>query len=748
MLGQIDLKAASESFARLRAEVGKVVVGQQAVIEQMLIALLARGHCLLIGVPGLAKTLMVRMLAEALDMRFKRIQFTPDMMPSDITGTTVLDQDQQSVQKSFRFLPGPLFTNMLLADEINRTPPKTQAALLEAMQERQVTFGGQCRQLPDPFLVLATQNPLEQEGTYPLPEAQLDRFMFSLPVSYTTHAEENRIVVATTQSQEVRLDKVLDAEQVLAMQAFLREVPTPAAVIRYAVALARASRPQDASSPDFIKRYVDCGGGPRAGQYLTLAAKSRSVMMGQPSPSIEDVRAAAIPVLRHRMFTNFTALSENITADHLISKLLKVVPDSVETQPIVYSIPASEDLPKVELAKDTEAVELIQQMKSLSKQIRAEVQQAIVGQHEVVDLLLAALLAGGHCLLVGVPGLAKTTLVHTMADVLDLDFKRVQFTPDLMPSDITGTDVMETNDATGRRQFRFIRGPVFTNMLLADEINRTPPKTQAALLEAMQELAVTAGGTTYPLEPPFFVLATQNPLEQEGTYPLPEAQLDRFMFDIHLGYPSDQDEPIIVERTTGAAGHRPRKVIGAKEIVRLQHLVRKVPISPHVLTYVTTLVRSTRPETKGCPETVSKYVHCGASPRAAQYLVLGAKARAVMRGRANVSISDVRAVAVPVMRHRIFTNFLADAEGVTPMSLIERLLRDLPEPRVRQEKQLESQIDTEGQPAAASEQKKADMVTVQCPQCSQTARLSRQKIGHKVRCHQCEKVFRVGRRSR
>jgi len=747
-LAQIDLKAVSESFAHLRAEVGKVIVGQQAVIEQMLIALLARGHCLLIGVPGLAKTLMAKVLAETLDMDFKRVQFTPDLMPSDITGTTVLEQDQQNDRKSFRFLPGPLFTNILLADEINRTPPKTQAALLEAMQERHVSFGGQRRELPDPFLVLATQNPLEQEGTYPLPEAQLDRFMFSLAVTYTTHAEENRIVVVTTQPKAVRPKKVLDLEQILAMQNFLREMPSPPEIIRYSVALARASRPEDITSPEFIKQYVDCGAGPRAGQYLTLAAKSRAAMMGRPTPNIGDVRAAAIPVLRHRMFTNFTALSENITSDQLIGKLLKTVPDSGQDRPIIYDIPVPEGPAGVELADDADPVKLIRQMRIVTERIRAEVQQTIIGQHEVVDLVLAALLAGGHCLLVGVPGLAKTTLVHTMADVLDLDFKRVQFTPDLMPSDITGTDVMETNGATGKRQFRFIPGPVFTNMLLADEINRTPPKTQAALLEAMQELAVTAGGTTYPMEPPFFVLATQNPLEQEGTYPLPEAQLDRFMFDIHLDYPSAQNEAIIVERTTGAAGHRPGKVIGAKEIVRLQRLVRKVPISPHVLTYVTTLVRLSRPETKGCPEAVSKYVHCGASPRAAQYLVLGAKARAVMRGRVNVSISDVRAVAIPVMRHRIFTNFLADAEGVTPISLIEALLRDLPEPRIRQEKRLESQIAARGQMAAASEQKKADMVTVRCPQCGHTARLSRKNMGHKVRCHQCEQVFRAGQRNR
>ena len=748
MLAKTDLKSTSESFARLRAEVSKVVVGQQAVIEQMLIALLARGHCLLIGVPGLAKTLMAQALAQTLDMDFKRVQFTPDLMPSDITGTTVLEQDQQNDQKSFRFLPGPLFTNILLADEINRTPPKTQAALLEAMQERQVTFGGKRRELPDPFLVLATQNPLEQEGTYPLPEAQLDRFMFSLQVTYTTHAEENRIVALTTQPKMVRPKKVLNIEQILAMQTFLREMPTPAEVIRYSVALARASRPQDTTSPEFIKQYVDCGAGPRAGQYLTLAAKSRAAMMGRPTPNIEDVKAAAVPVLRHRMFTNFAALSENITSDRLIGQLLKTVPDSGQDKPIIYDVHVPEAPAAIELADDADPVELIRQMRTVTERIRTEVQKTIVGQHDMVDLVLVALLAGGHCLLIGVPGLAKTTLVRTIADVLDLDFKRVQFTPDLMPSDITGTDVMETDDATGQRQFRFIPGPVFTNMLLADEINRTPPKTQAALLEAMQELAVTAGGTTYPLKPPFFVLATQNPLEQEGTYPLPEAQLDRFMFDIHLDYPSAQNEPIIVERTTGAAGQRPDKVIGAKEIVLLQHLVRRVPISPHVLTYVTTLVRSTRPQTRGCPDPIAKYVHCGASPRAAQYLVLGAKARAVMQGRANVSIADVRAVAIPVMRHRIFTNFLADAEGVTPISLIEALLRDLPEPRVPQEKQLESQIATQEQIPAASQQKKADTVTVQCPHCSHIARVGRKKIGHRVRCHQCEKVFRVSQRSK
>jgi MoxR-like ATPase len=747
-LPPVDLADAADAFSRARAEVAKIVVGQQAVIEQMLIAMLARGHCLLVGVPGLAKTLMAKTLAETLDMQFNRVQFTPDLMPSDITGTTVLEHDPETGRKEFRFLPGPVFTNVLLADEINRTPPKTQASLLEAMQERQVTFGGERRAVPDPFLVLATQNPLEQEGTYPLPEAQLDRFMFSIIVSYTTHAEENRIVVTTTQPRHVEVEKVLGADQILAIQELVRRVPVPPQIVRYSTALVRASRPEDDTAPDFIKRFVDCGAGPRAGQYLVLAAKSRAIMLGRNTAAIEDVRAAAVPVLRHRMITNFTALSENVTPEAIVEELLKAVPDDADTRAVVYQAPAVDDEPMVKLPTDADPVELIRQMKQITGRIRREVQQVIIGQQDVLDLVLIALLTRGHCLLVGVPGLAKTLLVRTIAGVLDLNFKRVQFTPDLMPSDITGTDVMETDEASQQRHFRFIPGPVFSNVLLADEINRTQPKTQAALLEAMQELSVTAGGTTYRLDPPFFVLATQNPLEQEGTYPLPEAQLDRFMFHIRLDYPGAEDEAVIVDRTTGAGARPPRKVIRAEDIRRLQDLVRRVPISQHVLTYATSLVRATRPETAGCPKIIEKYVHCGASPRAAQHLILGAKARAVMQGRVNVSIADVCGVAVPVLRHRVFTNFLADAEGITPISLVEQLLRSLPAPKIRQEKKLKAEMAR--RPAAAQPRavparpaNREGHVTVRCPECGETAKVPPASVGRKGKCNKCGTVFQI-----
>jgi MoxR-like ATPase len=310
-----------------------------------------------------------------------------------------------------------------------------------------------------------------------------------------------------------------------------------------------------------------------------------------------------------------------------------------------------------------------------------------------------------------------------------------------MPSDITGTDILEIDEPSRQRRFRFIPGPIFTNLLLADEINRTPPKTQAALLEAMQELAVTVGGTTYPLTPPFFVLATQNPLEQEGTYPLPEAQLDRFMYNIWLDYPQAGEELAIVDSTTGRSAGKPRKVIGAAEILRLQEVVRQVPISRHVLTYVTTLVRATRPETHGtagAPEMVGKYVHCGAGPRACQFLVLGAKARAVMHGRPNVSINDVRAVAVPVLRHRIFTNFTADAEGVTPMALVQELLKLVPEPRIDQEQALEAQAESEARP---------ETMDVTCPQCGARMRVPRRAAGRKAKCPGCKELFTVEDRS-
>jgi MoxR-like ATPase len=319
-------------------------------------------------------------------------------------------------------------------------------------------------------------------------------------------------------------------------------------------------------------------------------------------------------------------------------------------------------------------------MRDTADAMRRETQKVIVGQADVLDQILMAILSRGHCLMVGVPGLAKTLIVRTLAQVLDLGFKRVQFTPDLMPSDITGTDILEEDEQTGAKTFRFIKGPIFTNVLLADEINRTPPKTQAALLEAMQEHSVTASGTTYTLTPPFFVLATQNPLEQEGTYPLPEAQLDRFMFHIQVDYPDEAEECSIVKETTKAGGERPRKVIGADEILHLQDVVERVPVSDHVIRYATRLVRATRPGESSAPGFIPEWLYCGAGPRACQYLILAAKARAALHGRCNVSCNDVRYAAVPVLRHRMFTNFNADSEGVTPVEIIAKLLEAVPEP--------------------------------------------------------------------
>ncbi len=281
------------------------------------------------------------------------------------------------------------------------------------------------------------------------------------------------------------------------------------------------------------------------------------------------------------------------------------------------------------------------------------------------------------------PVAATDEEVRTIAEVLDLKFKRIQFTPDLMPTDITGTDVLETNRETGEKEFRFVPGPVFCNILLADEINRTPPKTQAALLEAMQEHRVTVGNRTYPIEEPFFVLATQNPIEQEGTYPLPEAQLDRFMFNIWVDYPAEVEEEQIVRATTVDTAVRPQKVLGREQVLRLQDVVRKVPVSDHVVKYAVRLVRATRPALEGAPDFVRQYVSVGAGPRACQYLVLAAKARAVLDGRIHVSCRDVRAAARPVLRHRIFTNFTADSEGVTPLKLIERLLEAVPKPSAK-----------------------------------------------------------------
>jgi MoxR-like ATPase len=310
------------------------------------------------------------------------------------------------------------------------------------------------------------------------------------------------------------------------------------------------------------------------------------------------------------------------------------------------------------------------------RQLKQEVAKVIVGQDAVIDQLMIALLARGHCLLVGVPGLAKTLLIRTVSDVLHLTFSRIQFTPDLMPTDITGTEILEQNVTTGSKEFRFIRGPVFANIILADEINRTPPKTQAALLEAMQEHRVTAANTTYTLAEPFFVLATQNPIEQEGTYPLPEAQLDRFMFNLWLDYPSEVEEIEIVRSTTSDYHPALTKVMDANEICAFQDLVRTVPVADNVISYAVRLVGKTRPKRAGTPDYISKYVSYGAGPRASQYLVLGAKVRAVLDGRYTPSIEDVRALALPVLRHRIITNFNAEAEGLTSVELIDRLVKE------------------------------------------------------------------------
>ena len=305
--------------------------------------------------------------------------------------------------------------------------------------------------------------------------------------------------------------------------------------------------------------------------------------------------------------------------------------------------------------------------------LRTEVGRRIVGQQAVLDELLMAILAGGHALLVGVPGLAKTLMIKSIAEAMQLDFRRVQFTPDLVPSDITGTEIMEEDSATGARNFRFVRGPIFANIVLADEINRTPPRTQAALLEAMQEHRVTAGGETMRLPEPFFVLATQNPIEQEGTYPLPEAQLDRFLFDIRIDYPGEDEEVAILRATTGATGDDLTPVIGGEEVLALQRLVRELPAADPALRFAAALVRATRPDNALAPPAVRQYVRWGAGPRAGQALILGAKAHALLDGRHAVSPDDIRRVAMPVLRHRVLPNFAAEAEGIGA----ERLVRDV-----------------------------------------------------------------------
>lgn len=321
-------------------------------------------------------------------------------------------------------------------------------------------------------------------------------------------------------------------------------------------------------------------------------------------------------------------------------------------------------------------LQTIEEMKDAHKKIIQEIEKVIVGQRRIIDELLISLFSQGHCLLIGVPGLAKTLLISTLSRVLNLKFSRIQFTPDLMPSDITGTEILEEDRTTGKKAFRFVQGPVFVNIVLADEVNRTPPKTQAALLQAMQEHEVSAGGETYKLDEPFFVLATQNPIEQEGTYPLPEAQLDRFMFNLWIDYPSKDEEARIVHTTTGGYEPQPLSIMGAEKIIQLQRLVRRVPVADLVVNSAVDLVRKTRPDYNTSPKFVKDWISWGAGPRASQYLILGAKSRSILDGRTTPDVDDIRAMAKPVLRHRIVTNFNAEADGVSTVDIIERLLNE------------------------------------------------------------------------
>lgn len=325
--------------------------------------------------------------------------------------------------------------------------------------------------------------------------------------------------------------------------------------------------------------------------------------------------------------------------------------------------------------KNSDDVELVKKLSKSVGKIKTEIHKVIVGQDEVIDNTLVALLAGGHTLLVGVPGLAKTLLIKTIADVLDLGFSRIQFTPDLMPGDITGTEIIEEDQITKKREFKFIRGPVFSNIILADEINRTPPKTQSALLEAMQEHSVTAMGKSYKLDEPFFVLATQNPIEQEGTYPLPEAQLDRFMFNLWLNYPTYEEEIAIIKATTSDIDVEVKKVVTKDELISFQKLVKRVPVADNVIEYAIKKVKDTRP-TETTDTQLKEWISWGAGPRASQYLIIAAKTKAIIDGRYTPSIDDVKASLVPVLRHRIIPNFNAEADGITSLDIINNLLKD------------------------------------------------------------------------
>tara|TARA_B100001741_G_C16483154_1_gene565863 strand:+ start:248 stop:1234 length:987 start_codon:yes stop_codon:yes gene_type:complete len=325
-----------------------------------------------------------------------------------------------------------------------------------------------------------------------------------------------------------------------------------------------------------------------------------------------------------------------------------------------------------------EKAQIVENLNSQKKELYNEISKVIIGQEQIINQIFTALICRGHILLEGVPGLAKTLLIKTISDVLQLSFNRIQFTPDLMPSDITGTDVIDTNNSDGKRELRFIKGPIFSNIILADEINRTPPKTQSALLEAMQENKVTTGGTTYNLDRPFFVLATQNPIEQEGTYPLPEAQLDRFMFKIKIEYPSQNEEINIVKSTTGQITQKLNQIISKDDLIKFQNIVRDIPVSENVVEYAVNLVRSTRPNNENSPQFIKEWLDWGAGPRASSFLILGAKAVAALDGRTTPSIADVQNIVKPILRHRIITNFNAEAENISTDNVLEKLIDTLP----------------------------------------------------------------------
>ncbi|MFK7850406.1 MAG: AAA family ATPase [Akkermansiaceae bacterium] len=329
------------------------------------------------------------------------------------------------------------------------------------------------------------------------------------------------------------------------------------------------------------------------------------------------------------------------------------------------------------MSETSDDVKAVEELGEARDEVVAELRKVIVGMEEVIDEMLISIFAQGHCLLVGVPGLAKTLLVSSLAKTLSLSFKRIQFTPDLMPSDITGTELLQEDPETHARRFKFMEGPVFTNLLLADEINRTPPKTQAALLEAMQEKRVSSGGVDYKLDKPFFVLATQNPIEQEGTYPLPEAQLDRFLFNVMVKYPSREEELGIMKNVTSATQPEINEVLDAKGIIRFQELVRRIPVADHIFEYAASLIRATRPDEDDAPDFVKQFMSWGAGPRASLNLILAGKARAALRGRTHVSIEDIQAICLPVLRHRIIPNFAARSEGMTSDLLVERLLKEI-----------------------------------------------------------------------